>query len=121
MKGKRYTIEELNKEVEKENKPFNGIPNIVAGKSSTNRPKDWYIYDYSQEATIKRMEMNFKSMEKQGKLKIPAGENRPGFLPDYEEFKESEGYRRLKESQDGALGSDKELIKDADDPSARLL
>ena len=118
---KIYTLKELHKEVEKENKPFNGVPNIIAGKTSTNRPKDWYIHDYSQEATIKRMEMNFKSLEKQGKLEVSAGENTRGILPDYKEFKESEGYRRLKDSQDGSIYRDKELMKNADAEDAKFL
>jgi len=115
MKGRRLTVEELSKEVEKENKPFKGVPNIISGKSSTNRPKDWWRHDFSQEATVKRMEMNFKSLQDQGKLDVSAGKNSPGIIPDYKEFKESEGYKRLKDSQDGALGSDKKLLKDAEE------
>lgn len=114
---RKLTIEELHREVKKENKPFNGIPNIVAGKSSTNRPRDWYIHDFSQEATVKRMEMNFKSLEKKGKLRPLPND----IIPDYKEFQESEGYKRLKDSQDGNLYRDKELNKDADAEDAKPL
>jgi len=79
------------------------------------RAKDWWRHEFSQEATVKQMEMNFKSLEKQGQLRIPAGKNRPGILPDYKEFKESEGYKRLKDSQDGNLYRDEKLNKDAEE------
>lgn len=73
----RYTEKEILESVEKEkkagtwNKPFDGIPNIVAGKTSATKPRDWWKFEQSEEATKEHTKQCFKSLEQQGKLRMP--------------------------------------------------
>lgn len=85
----RYTLEELSKEVEKANRPFKGVPNIVHGGTSSNRPSDWWRHEDTPESNKEHAKQCFKSLEQKGKLKqpdhtkgdVPIGQNQ-----DWKEF-----------------------------------
>lgn len=91
----RYTEKEILEQVEKEkqagtwNKSIEGVPNIVAGKNSSNKPKDWYIKEDTPEATEEHTKQCYKELEQKGKLKMPdhtRGDKKIGENKDWEEY-----------------------------------
>lgn len=57
--------------------------------SETVKPKDWYIKEDTPEATEEHTKQCFKSLEQQGKLKMPdrtKGDKKIGENKDWQEF-----------------------------------
>ena len=47
------------------------MPNLNHNKTSANKPKDFWRFENTEEATEEHTKQCFKSLEQQGKLKIP--------------------------------------------------
>jgi len=91
----RYTEKEILEQVEKEkragiwNKQINGVPFITHGKTSSNKPRDWYIKEDSPEATEEHTKRCYASLEQKGKLHMPdhtRGDEKIGENKDYQEY-----------------------------------
>lgn len=91
----RYTEKEILEQVEKEkkegvwNKPIDGVPNIVAGKTSATKPTDWWKKEDTPEATEEHTKRCYASLEQKGKLWMPdhtRGEKKFGENKDYREY-----------------------------------
>lgn len=91
----RYTEKEILEQVEKEkkagtwNKSIEGIPSIVAGKNSSNKPTDWYKKEDTPEANEEHVKRCYASLEQKGKLRMPdktKGDKKIGENKDYKEY-----------------------------------
>lgn len=92
---KIYTEKEILESVEKEkragtwNKPIDGVPFIIHGKTSSNKASDWWKKENSPEATREHTKRCFASLEQKGKLKMPdktRGDKKIGENFDWKEY-----------------------------------
>ena len=66
-----------------------GMPNLNHNKTSANRPKDWWRREGTPEASEEHVKQCYKSLEQQGKLRIPDKTSRGkpiGECKDYAEY-----------------------------------
>ena len=67
------------------------MPNLVHNKTSANKPKDFWKFENTEEATEEHTKKCFESLEQQGKLKMPDKTSRGkpiGENKDYVEYQD---------------------------------